>query len=293
MAVDNFIPTIWSARILSNLQKVLVYGNVVNRDYEGEISAMGDTVRIGGIGAVTVAPYTKNSTTISWQDLADASQTLVINQSKYFAFKVDDVDKIQTKPDLMNEAMREASYAIADTVDQFIAGLYGDAASANKVGSDGSSAITVGYGSGETDAYKQLVDLSVLLTQANVPQEGRWGIVPPWFIGMLRKGATFTANAASSTGQQVITNGFVGRVAGFDLYESNNVTNDAQATPTYRAMFGVKAAISLAMQRELQPEAMRLQTVFGDGVRGHVLYGGKVVRPAALSVLFCKKGANE
>jgi hypothetical protein len=251
MAVDSFIPTIWSARILQSLHKALVFGNVVNRDYEGEISAMGDTVRIGGIGAVTVGDYTKNSTTISWQTLADASQTLVIDQSKYFAFKVDDIDSIQTKPDLMDEAMREASYAIADTIDQFIAGKYADAAAANKVGSDGASAKVIGYGSGEIDAYKQLVDLGVLLTDANVPQEGRWGIVPPWFIGMLRKGATFTANAASPSGQQVIANGFVGRVAGFDLYESNNVTNDAQATPTYRAMFGVKSAVSLAMQREL------------------------------------------
>lgn len=292
MAVNNFIPTIWSARILENLKKALVFGNIINRDYEGEIAQQGDTVRIGGIGAVTVGDYVKNSTTLTWQVLADASQSLVIDQSKYFAFKVDDVDRAQTRPDLMDEAMREAAYAIGDTVDQFIAGLYAGAAAGNKVGSDGASAITVGYGSSETDAYKQLVDIGVLLTESNVPQEGRWGVVPPWFTGMLKKSSSFVANAASPQGAQIITNGFVGRVAGFDLYESNNVTNDAQSTKTWRAMFGVRAAISLAMQKELQPEAMRLQTVFADGVRGNVLYGGKVVRPAGLAVLFCKKGAN-
>jgi hypothetical protein len=292
MAVNNFIPTIWSARILSNLMKALVYGNLVSRDYEGDIRQFGDSVKIGGIGAITVGAYTKNSTTISWQTLADATQTLTIDQSKYFAFKVDDVDQVQTKPKLMDEAMKEAAYAIADTIDQFIAAKYANAATANKVGSDGASAVTVGYGSGETDPYKQLVDMGVLLTQASVPTEGRWGVVSPWYTGMLRKSATFVANPASPSGEAAMINGYVGRVAGFDLYESNNVTNDAQATPTYRAMFGVRSAISLAIQKELAPEAVRLETQFADGIRGLVLYGGQVVRPDALTVLFCKKGAN-
>ena len=68
MAVDNFIPSIWTARILSNLQKTQVFGGIVNRDYQGEITHSGDTVKIGGIGAIAVSPYTKNSTTPSWAD---------------------------------------------------------------------------------------------------------------------------------------------------------------------------------------------------------------------------------
>jgi len=60
MSVDGFIPQIWTARLLAALQKALVFGqpNVVNRDYEGEISQKGDTVNIGGIGAITVKEYT-------------------------------------------------------------------------------------------------------------------------------------------------------------------------------------------------------------------------------------------
>lgn len=291
MAVNNFIPAIWSARILSNLQKAQVFAGLCNTDYAGEIAQQGDTVKIGGIGAISTASYTKNSTSLSWSTLSDATQSLEINQAKYFAFKVDDVDRIQTNVNLVDEAMREAAYAMADVIDSYIAGLYGDAAAANKLGSDGGSAKTIGYGSGEVDPYKTLVNMGVLLSKQNVPQTGRWAVVPPWFSGMLRKSSSFVANPAGVTGQSMV-NGFVTRVAGFDLYESNNVTNDAQSTPTWRCMFGVQQAVSLAVQKAPTMEAIRLQDSFSDGVRGLLLYGAKVVRPAALAVCFAKEGAD-
>lgn len=291
MTVNNFIPSIWSARILQNLQKALVYGNLVNRDYEGEITQAGDTVKIGGIGAVTVSAYTKNSTTISWQTLADASQSLSIDQAKYFAFKVDDVDQAQTKPKLMDEAMREAAYAIADGIDAFLAALHSQVAAANKIGADGSSAKTIGYGSGELDAYKYLVAMGEVLSENNVPQTGRWVVVPPWYGTMLRINSGFTAAAASPAGQAVIAQGGIGRVGGFDVYESNNVTDDAQSTKTYRIMAGVRETITMAIQKQLAPEAIRLQDVFADGVKGLVLYGGRVVRPSTMCVLYAKEGA--
>ncbi len=291
MAVDNFIPTIWSARILSNLQKTQVYAGLCNRDYQGEIANFGDTVKIGGIGAISMAPYTKNSTTLSWATLTDATQSLLIDQSQYFAFKVDDVDNIQTNVSLIDEAMREAAYAISDVIDAKVAGLHASAASTNKLGSDGGSALTVGYGSGEKDPYKTLVNMGVLLSKSNIPQAGRWAVVPPWFAGMLRKSSTFVANPAGVTGQSMV-NGFVSRVAGFDIYESNNVTDDAQATKTYRIMLGTRDAISLAVQKQPTMEAIRLQDSFSDGVRGLLLYGVKVVRPAALATLYAKEGAD-
>lgn len=292
MAVNNFIPVIWSARLLENLRKSLVFGGLVNRDYEGEIANSGDTVKIGGIGAITLGDYTKNSTTVSWQQLADASQTLLIDKAKYFAFKVDDVDKVQVNVGLMDAAMQEAGYTVADVLDQFVAGMHAQAASANKVGADGGSAKTVGFASsGEVDPYKQLVDCGVVLDEANVPKVGRWIVLPPWYDGMLRKGNNYVANAAGVTGQ-VIVNGYLGQVAGFDVYTSNNVTTDGQATPTYRVMFGTRAAITLAVQKQPTMESFRLQDSFADGVRGLLLYGGKVVRPAALGVLYAKKGSN-
>ena len=123
MALNNFIPTVWSARILQNLQKALVFGSdaVINTDFEGEIRQMGDTVVINSIGAVTVSNYTKNTNLSDPETLSDGSMNLLINQAKSFNFQVDDIDKAQAKPKVIDEAMREAGYALADALDQYIA----------------------------------------------------------------------------------------------------------------------------------------------------------------------------
>lgn len=136
MALDNFIPTVWSARLLSRrFYKNLVYGQpeVINRDYEGDIAQAGDTVKIGGIGPVTVSTYTKNSNMSAAETLADASTVLSIDQAKYFNFQVDDIDKAQTKPKVMDDAMGEAAYALRDNIDQSVAGLYTDASATNLI----------------------------------------------------------------------------------------------------------------------------------------------------------------
>jgi hypothetical protein len=93
MAITNFIPELWSANILLELQKNLVYGSAVNRDYEGDIANYGDTVHITGIAHISIGDYTAHTDiTIESATDKDAGE-LVINQSKYFAFEIDDVEK--------------------------------------------------------------------------------------------------------------------------------------------------------------------------------------------------------
>src|SRR6185369_10044877 len=140
MALDNFIPQVWSARLLASLKKTLVYGQtgIVNRDYEGEIREKGNTVKINSIGAVTVSDHTKNSDISAPEALNDSDQVLVIERAKYFNFQVDDVDRVQQMPSVMDQAMQEAAYALADAADQYIAGLYTGANANNLIGSTGS-----------------------------------------------------------------------------------------------------------------------------------------------------------
>ena len=96
MALD-FIPTVWAARLLVALEKSLVYGqtNVCNRDYEGEIRASGNTVKIASIGDVTIDNYTKDTDIAEPEVLSDTDQSLIIDQAKYFNFYVDSVDRAQ------------------------------------------------------------------------------------------------------------------------------------------------------------------------------------------------------
>ncbi|HDR7980257.1 TPA: P22 coat protein - protein 5 domain protein [Bacillus cereus] len=283
MAINNFIPTIWSARLLQNLQKTLVFGQpgIINRDYEGEIKAAGDTVKINNIGKVTVGNYTKNGNMSDPETLTDATRNLVIDQSKFFNFQIDDVDKIQQNPKLMDEAMKEAAYALRNQADQFIASHYVEAA--HVIGNDATPVVPT-----KNDAYEYLVDLSVKLDEADVPEQGRWVVLPPWYEGMMLKDDRFV-KAGNLPSDQRLLNGVIGQAAGFLVLKSNNAPKTGTgATENSKIIAGHNIAWSYAEQAT-QVEGYRPEKRFADAVKGLHLYGAKVTRPEALAVLSAKR----
>jgi hypothetical protein len=288
MTLTNFIGEVWSARLLANLNNALVYAQpgVCNRDYVGEIKNVGDTVHINGIAPVTAKPYTKNVAIAAPDTLSDAATTLVINQANYTNFEVDDVDKAQGAPAVMNMAMQEAAYALADVADEYVAAAgIANVAEANKIGTDISPIVP--STSAGTTVYDYLVDLSVVLNEANTPKFGRWVVLPPWMVGKLVKDDRFTNISASGSGE-ALRNGIVTRVAGFDVLESNNVPN---ATGTlYKCLAGYTGAITYGEQIN-QVEAYRPEDAFSDAVKALHLFGAKVTRPSALGLLTVSKTA--
>lgn len=274
----NFIPSVWAARLLVALDKALVYAQtgVVNRDYEGEIKNSGDTVKIASIGDVTVGNYTKNTDINTPEILTDAEQTLIVDQSKYFNFYVDQIDRAQQNVNVMDEAMRRAAYGLRDVQDQFIAANHVNVPAANLIGSDGSPITPT-----NANSYEYLVDLGVLLDQANIPTEGRFCVVPPWFHGRLLKDSRFVSAGTQKT-DQVLANGMVGEAAGFRILKSNNVPNTAATK--YKILAGHPMAYSFAMQ-VTSLETFKPEKRFGDAVKGLNVYGGKLVRPAAWAVM--------
>lgn len=275
MALTNFIPQLWSARLLEHLHNTHVYANLVNRDYQGEITRMGDTVKINQIGAVTVGDYVKNTDMTAPQTLDGVQTTLVIDQAKFFNFQIDDVDDAQTNPKLMDKAMLQAGYALADVTDKFIADLYTDIPSANQIGNN-SAPIELD----KTNVYDYLVDLGVILSNNNVPKQGRFIVVPPFVTGLLNKSDLFTHS--TQMGDSNLTNGMIARAGGFDIYESNNVPNTSNAK--YKIMAGTSIGISFAEQ-VIETEAYRMEKRFSDAVKGLHVYGAKMVQPKAMALL--------
>jgi hypothetical protein len=278
MSLDNFIPQVWSARLLLNLDKALVFAQagVVNRDYEGEIRNVGDTVKINSIGRVSVKSYTKNAEIDAPEQLTSAQQSLLIDQGDYFNFFVDDVDAVQQRPKVMNQAMQDSAYELRDVVDGYIAGLHTDAAGDNLIGTDASP---ITWATAD-EAYEHLVDLSVKLDENNVPSGGRWAIVPPWFHGVLLKDDRFVKSGVDA-GDVRLRNGMVGEAAGFSILKSNNTP---VSSGDYKIIAGHPIAWSYASQIT-KTEAYRPEKRFADAVKGLHVYGAKVVRPSALAVL--------
>lgn len=278
MSVANFIPTLWSARLLAHLDKAHVYAALVNRDYEGEIKNYGDTVKVNQIGDVTIKNYTKGQDIDDPEELNGDQQELKIDQAKYFNFSIDDVDNAQTNPKLMDEAMQRAAYGMNDTTDGFLANLMAVGAINNgdNLGTDEAPLLPTA----ET-AYDMLVDLGTDLTEKNVPTMGRWVVVPAWFHGLLLKDKRFVGNGTDYN-KALIEGGEVGVAAGFKVNLSNNVPNTTGTK--YKIIAGTNAAASFAEQI-LKTEAYRPEKRFSDAVKGLHVYGAKVFQGKCLSVL--------
>jgi len=282
MSLD-FIPTVWAGRLLTALENALVYGQkqVCNRDYEGEIQAAGNTVKIASIGNVAVADYEKDTDIGDAAALTDAEQTLLIDQQKYFHFYVDSLDRVQQNVDIMDEAMRNAGWRLREEADNFLAGVMDAAMPAgNTIGSIATPMVPT-----KDNAYEYLVDLGVKLDESNAPINGRFCIIPAWFHGMLLKDDRFV-RSGTTVGDARLANGEVGEAAGFRILKSNNVPNTSGLK--YKIIAGHANATGY-VEQILDLQGYKPEKRFGDAVKGLHVYGAKVVRPACLACLIANK----
>lgn len=278
MAVNNFIPQLWSSRLLKHLDMDLVFKSLVNTDYEGEIRNYGDTVRVNQIGPVEVKEWAKVAN-IDVQDLDSTQAILTIDQAQYFAFQVFDADAAQANVNLMDAAMERAAYSLSKEIDTFIAKKHNEAGIKLHSGYE----IVTKATTGEITAYDLIVEIAQKLDEYNVPELGRWLVIPPWFHSMLLRAEEYKMAI-----EDFKTSGRIPQVAGIKILKSNNIQMDTTKAYHY-LMGGTNMAISFAMQVKTT-EAIRSPSNFADVVRGLVLYGAKVFYPEALISVKVKKG---
>lgn len=277
MALSNFIPDLWAANLLVNLEKRSVATAICNRDYEGLIRGAGDSVKLTSLADPTIGSYTVH-TDITIEDIDDATQSLLIDQAKYFAFELDDIERAQAVdgPGALAEQTRKAAYLLADTLDTAVLSAIGTGASAAAPDHQVAEA-TINTAAG---AYDALVNWSVLLDGQNVPEFDRYAVVSPAFYGLILKDSRFVGSG-DAVGASVRANGRVGQAAGFDLYKSNNLPAGPGAGAGTSMIAGYRGACTLAEQI-VSVEAARMEKRFADMVKGLHVYGFKVTRPKAL-----------
>lgn len=279
----GFIPIIWSQNINLALRKLQVGVQFVNRDYEGEISAQGNTVRITRPNAVTIGNYTGADIALQTAD-GESTLDLVIDQAKFFGVYVDDLKKAQANVDVMAAYTDEANYKLRDVADKFIFGMYADAPSENIIDT---IVLT------KDNIYSTLVDLATKLSEANVPLEGRKLALSPAEVGLLSKSPEFVK--ASPTGDQTVANSFVGTVAGFQVFMTNNLVQDdpttlASGDDIHRYVVAAHPMACTYADQIVSVEQYRPEKKFGDAVKGLHVYGKKVIKPEAIAVIKVKIG---
>lgn len=280
MSIKNFIPEIWSDNILRALDEQHVAVALANREYEGEISGAGDTVKVSQIGDITVSNY-ESGTDISFQDLDDSQKTLLIDQQKYFAFKVDDVDAAQANQNLIPEASRKSAVALSGVSDTFLLNKYADAGLSQNT--DASPATVT-----STNVDDEVLAVGEKMNENNVPVNApRFMVIPPWFHTKLVQAGLTT----KTVNDALFANGFIDQVLGFKMYMSNNVSIGTPATgANTRIICGVEGETFAFAEQIVKVEALRPEKAFEDAVKGLHVYGGKLWRPDMTCTLYVSKG---
>jgi hypothetical protein len=287
----------WSKRLLKNLDQINIMLPLVNTDYEGELQGVGDTVQVRTLGSISGGAY---SGSISYQDLAPVKEPFTVSDTWYFAFKVSDIEKAQTDIDVMDSYTQRAAIAMSNEVERKLLSRYTSTLTANRI--TGASGAAIALDSGTTalqGIYPVFVEARARLSKQNVPAQGRWFVVDPDTTSLLLNDTAHFIKA-TDLGDAMVRNGnlagaeallgspgFIGRCAGFDVYECNHIPTSGGAK---YLQYGTRLAISYAAQI-VEMEAIRLQDSFDTAVRGLLLHDSVVFAEASKAYGYVKAAA--
>ena len=281
----NFIPEIWSGKLVENFYDATVLGAIANTAYEGEIKNMGDTVNIRTTPEITLRTYVKGQS-LTVENPDKAKLQLLIDKGEYFACVEDDVDQVQSDVNMMDQWSKDASERMKIKIDTRI---LADVSSDNKGTTAGRISGDIDLGVAGTpqaltkdNVIGQIVDMGTVLDEANCPESDRFLVIPAKMGGLIKQSDLKDASITGD-GQSPLRNGRLGMIDRFTVYVSHNISKSGSE---FSVLAGHKMGITFASQMT-NMETIRSETTFGDIIRGLQVYGYKVVKPEALATLVC------
>ena len=265
MAYENFIPSVWSEAINRGLERECVFVQDCNRQYEGDVSKMGDSVHILGVGKPTIKTLERANASgeiDAAEEVSDSSVILNINQIRYFNYKVGDIDKAQAVGGLMDALSEETAEGISNEMDKFVANM---ATEATKLYTEDKVVTKDNVLDILDDAIEALQDKDVNISS------GVSITISPKFYKLFKR-AYIEKDTDNS---EFLKNGVVARYGAVTIRMSKNV---ARTGDTDNMMIRTKRAIAF-VNPLTHTEAYRPEKSFADAVKGFVLFDGKIVRP--------------
>ncbi|MHC1723984.1 MAG: hypothetical protein AB9836_12365 [Aminipila sp.] len=267
MSVEKFKPTLWEGALIANFHSVSISDAMFTKPTE----IKGNKIIFNRVGGGAIKDYTG---AVAWDEINTTPIEMTFGQKKYFAFALDDCDKVQLKGDVMTATTAEHAAVLAETYDGYnLAKLIAGVKSGNAIGSVTNKILLV-----PKNAYDYIVDLGTILGTNKVPKTDRFVTVNSVILGLLSKDPRFTANP------NVLANGVVEgqKIGGMQVMCSEEL-------PANKIVAHHKSAFGAAKQLD-EIEAMRLQSAFADGIRGLCMYDNVTLRSEAISVLHYTAG---
>jgi len=298
LSATGFIPEIWSGKLIEKFYASTVLAAISNTDYEGEIKSQGDKVKIRTKPTISIKDYRADGA-LELERPTGNVVDLLIDKGKYFNTILDDVMEVQSDLNNLSIWSDDAGEQMKITIDtDVLAGILGQADANNRGTTAGeiSGDINLGAtttplvvvsntpGSGEVEILDVLLRMGLALDEQNIPETGRWVILPSWACQLIKKSELRQA-FLSGDSVSMLRNGRVGMVDRFTIYSSNLLprgTAAGLAAGEWAVYAGHAHGLTFASQMT-RMETMRSEMTFGSIMRGLQVYGYKVLDGTAIS----------
>ena len=295
----GFVPEIWSGKLVEKFYASTVLAAISNTDYEGEIKDKGDRVKIRTKPTITIRSYLADGL-LALDRPTGGTVELYIGNGKYFSLILDDVLEVQSDLNVLSMWSDDAAQQLKIAVDQdVLGGIYGQMVAANQgtaagavtgsinLGAQGSALTVVGRnaGAGQVELLDVLMRAGQVLDEQNVPEIGRWVVMPAW-AGRQIKQSELRQAYLSGDSVSMLRNGRLGMIDRFTIYISNLLPNNSTQSANFNAgewpiYFGHAHGLTFASQIS-KVETLRSELTFGQILRGLQVYGYQVVDGKAL-----------
>jgi hypothetical protein len=295
------IPEIWSGKLIEKFYASTVLAAISNTAYEGEIKNQGDTVHIRTKPTITINDYLADGGIVVERPSSNIVD-LLINKGKYFATILDDVMETQSDINLMGVWSDDAAQQMKIKIDtDVLLGLLGQADASNQGATAGKISASLNLGitgtpqvlipnavtpavANQITILQMLLRLGQCLDEQNIPEEGRWVVMPTWASTQIKKSELRQAYLSGDS-VSMLRNGQLGMVDRFMIYSSNLLphgTAAGLAATEWVIYAGHAHGLTFASQMT-NVETMRSERTFGQLFRGLQVYGYKVIDGKALA----------
>lgn len=304
-SANGFIPEIWSGKLIEKFYSSTVLAAISNTDYEGEIKNQGDRVRIRTKPSITIRDYRADGTLLLERP-EGSFITLFIGSGKYFNTILDDVMDVQSDLDALSLWSDDAAQQLKITIDtDVLAGILGSPTARNKGATAGRITQTINLGVttaplvtvarsptvGQAEILDVILRLGQVLDEQNIPETGRWVVLPVWAVAQLKfsdlRQAYLTGDSMSP-----MRNGRIGEIDRFTIYSSNLLPAGVAgglAAGEFAIYAGHAHGLTFASQVN-KVETLRSEMTFGTLLRGLQVYGYQVTDSTALAQAVVAKG---
>lgn len=280
MSYQNFIPTVWNEQIDRELERLCVFAEDCNRKYEGKVKDKGESVKILGVGKPTIRSIAKadrNNDIEAAETIEDTSIIMVIDQIRYFNYKVGDIDKAQAVGGVMDALQEETSEGLANEVDTYIANLAKEKQAVKLYTTAKKVVVTKEEADGERNVLRVLDDAAKMLYKNDVKTSTPIIATVDVDFYMAFREAYGDKDTDNS---KILKNGKVAMYGNITIKMSNNVAKDGDTS-----LIQVKTKRAIAYAKPLtHTEPYRPENGFADAVKGFILFGAKIVRPKEMVV---------